>query len=450
MPSPIVDAVTAVLVYEGEILLARRQPHLAAFPGYWAFPGGKVDRSDGDDPLPGTQFAAFPARLIRALVREIWEELGYDLVAAAELGDIAEIRALGVATSPAFVPARFNTHFFRIELRARPTLTHDANEIEQLHWRTPQLWLETYGHGELLLAPPTLATLRASQIAESVTPDFDFAELNDPARIPMMESVRGVRQLFVRSNTLPPADRTNCFLLGDDGEYRVLVDPSPCDANECERLCQQAGALGFNEVFLTHHHHDHRQYANEIARRFGVPIGLSADTHTRIRASDPRYFDGIEVRLHHDGDVVTRWLGQPLRVHAVPGHDEGQLALMPDSRAFCVVGDLIQGIGTVVIAPPEGDMSKYFATLERVIALNPRVILPSHGGALGGVFYLQQALKHRREREAQIVKLLAAGHAVNELLSAIYQNLDPRLIPLARMNITRHLTKLRSEGAIAG
>src|SRR3546814_19269597 len=97
------------------------------------------------------------------------------------------------------------------------------------------------------------------------------------------------------------------------------------------------------------------------------------------------YFQGLAVHHYREGDVICRWLGRPVKVYEVPGHDEGQLALMPDDLAWCIVGDLIQGIGTVVIAKPEGDMRKYFATLERLIALNPRVIIPPHGMALGTV-----------------------------------------------------------------
>src|SRR3546814_7226144 len=62
------------------------------------------------------------------------------------------------------------------------------------------------------------------------------------------------------------------------------------------------------------------------------------------------YFQGLAVHHYREGDVICRWLGRPVKVYEVPGHDEGQLALMPDDLAWCIVGDLIQGIGTVVIA----------------------------------------------------------------------------------------------------
>jgi len=448
MPADIVDAVTAVLVCDGDVFLLRRQPYLAAFPGYDAFPGGKVEPGESEQPHSEPLLQCVPPQFLHALIRELWEELSFDLHAALDVDDVIAITALGAAQSPAFVPKRFNTHFFQIELRRQPAFVLDENEIEQSRWRKPAYWLQAYENGDLLLAPPTLAVLQALAQGVDCRPDLSFPQLRDPERIPQFEAVHGVRHFFVRSNTLPPADRTNCFLLGDDDQKRILVDPSPNGREELERLCQQAGAIGFDEVFLTHHHHDHRQYANEIARRFNVPIGMSADTESRINAREPRFLDGLCIKNYAGNDVITRWHDQALRLHAVPGHDEGQLALMPDGREFCIVGDLIQGIGTVVIAAPEGDMSRYFSTLESIIALNPRVIYPSHGPALGGVFYLQQALKHRREREAQILALCDAGNSLEEMLTKIYKNVDPRLLPLARMNITSHLAKLRSEGAI--
>lgn len=448
MAAKIIDAVTAVLVCEGEIFLTRRQVHLTAFPGFHAFAGGKVDKGESELAHAHPLLRDHAPRLVRALARELHEELGLDLDAALADGNAWRFEELGVVLTPPLAPVRFNTYFFRIDLHRRPAFSLEQEEIESGEWATPAVLLESYERGELLVAPPTLAVLRALSEQPDTRHIERFRGFSD-TDIPQFEAVCGVRHFFVRSNTLPPADRTNCFLLGDADAHRILVDPSPNSDEELQQLCAQAGAIGFDEVFLTHHHPDHHQYADTIARRFGVPIGMSADTRTRIVAKLPRFLDGLSVKTWTDGDVVTRWLGQPLRVLAVPGHDEGQLALMPDSRAFCIVGDLIQGVGTVVIAAPEGDMRKYFATLEKVIALNPRVIYPSHGTALGGVFYLEQTLKHRRAREAQIKALNEGGRSIEEMLAELYQGIDPRLLPLARMNIDSHLAKLRTEAATA-
>jgi glyoxylase-like metal-dependent hydrolase (beta-lactamase superfamily II)/8-oxo-dGTP pyrophosphatase MutT (NUDIX family) len=451
-PAPIFDAVTAVLMQGGELYLARRHRKLAAFPGFHAFAGGKVDKTDSNEPLAEPVFGGFEPRLIRGLSRELHEELGYDLI--ADVAQVRAVRQMGIALTPPAAPVRFNTYFFRVDLDARPGFTLQAPEIEDGEWATPAQWMERYRRGELLLAPPTLATVRSLEKDPQAT-DAGFIDFNQWGQLFPVEAMHGVKQYFVRSNTLPPAMHTNCFLIGDAGANRILVDPSPNSPEELERLYAVASKAGFDEVFLTHHHPDHCQYADELARRAGVPLGMSAWTLGHLRSKEarygvgPDYGAGLSIKTYAEGDEVTRWLNQPVRALEVPGHDEGQLALMPDNRAWCIVGDLIQGIGTVVIAPPEGDMRKYFATLERVIALQPKAIYPSHGLALGGTHYLEQALDHRRMREAHVLNLFKAGRSMQEMLAEIYKDVDPRLLPLAQINIESHLTKLRQDGVIA-
>lgn len=441
------DAVAAVLVHEDQVYLAQRRLALIAFPGYHAFPGGKVEEADAAGAAPDGALAAVEPRLARALARELREELGFDLAACARAQDLASVARLGTAVAPAASPVPFNAHFFRLRLRQRPDLQPDRTELETGEWATAAGWLARYERGELLLAPPTLAVLR--RLARNLDDDaaIDFEERGGGTYC--AEFLHGVRQYFVPSATLPPAAHTNCFLLGDAGSRRVLVDPSPHSREELELLLKAVAPLGFDEVFLTHHHHDHRQFADEIARRAGVPLAMSADTRSRVERREPAFLKDVELKHYVEGEVLTRWLGHEVHVVEVPGHDEGQLALMPDNRAWCIVGDLIQGVGTVVISPPEGDMRKYFATLRRLIGLQPRAVFPSHGIGLGGVHYLQHALSHREMREQAICGLHKAGRSVDEILAEVYVGTDPRLMPYARININSHLTKLRAEGAIA-
>lgn len=445
----IVDAVTAVLCYQGQILLVRRQPFLRAFSGYHAFPGGKVDPEDAQGTTPDARWHGFDPRIVRALLREISEEVNLDLAAHPDW--IKAVRHLGIALTPAPAPVRFNTHFFHVELDHCGTLTPDLHEISDCEWASAAQWGQRYEEGEVLLAPPTLHTLQAlAADANAMSVPALAHENRFPYELPLLETLRGVRQILVRSHTLPPAQHTNCFLLGDAQTHRVLVDPSPADEDELERLVAVVGRFGIHEIFITHHHADHHERANVLARRLQVPIGMSADTQTRIRARQPHYFDELTVNAYQQGDAVCRWQGHAVRVLEVPGHDEGQLALMPENRAWCIVGDLIQGIGTVVIAEPEGHMGRYYQSLEKIIALAPRAIFPSHGMALGGTYRLSATLKHRQQREQQILMLHQQGHDPDAMLPIIYAEVDPRLLPLARMNILSHLHKLREEGVIHG
>lgn len=446
--SKIVDAVTVVMICRGRLLMVLRQGFLAAFPGYQAFPGGKVDAEDSEGATPPAHWGEHEPRLLRALIRELREELDLDLLALAAK---THIRALGVALTPPHQPRRFNTYFFQVELDEEPVLKVDAHELQAAAWRTPQEWLELRERGEALLAVPTVAVVQA--LAQNLKPEnvpgLDFRD-RPPQELPMLDNVPGLRIMPVRSNTLPPAEHTNCFLLGDAQSHRVLVDPSPGDAAEFEKLCAMVERHGIHEVFLTHHHPDHHERSADLARRFAVPIGMSEDTQQRIQARCGQdYFANLAVHHYREGDVLCRWRGEAVRVLAVPGHDEGQLALMPDNRAWCIVGDLIQGIGTVVISKPEGDMAKYYASLQRLIDLDPKIIVPSHGIAMGSTYRLRDTLHHRQLREQQVLSLWNAGHEIDAMLPLIYKDVDPRLLPLARRNIESHLHKLREEGVLA-
>lgn len=447
--APIRDAVTAILQCGGQVLLLHRQPQLAAFAGYEAFPGGKVDAGDLEHAPSGTVFAGLDSRLLGALTRELREELALDLEALATAGGIEHIGIAGFALTPPLAPVRFATHFYAIRLRQYPALNVDLHEHSTAQWATPQAWLDRYAQGRLLLAPPTLFALRdlahdpRIEALPSLT-RFAHDRRYSGGGIIEVEALAGLRQLLVRSNTIPPAAHTNCFLIGDDDATRLLVDPSPADDAEYDKLRTQVEGR-FDVILLTHHHPDHHERADRLARELGLPIWLSDDTRQRIAAKQPKFFDGLDTHEIVDGEALTRWLGHKVQALAVPGHDRGQLALMPDNRAWCIVGDLIQGIGTVVISPPEGNMAEYFATLEKIIALDPAVIIPSHGQALGSTYYLQHALSHRRAREAQILKLHQAGKSEDEVLATVYAGTPPPLLPLARINIRSHLEKLREE-----
>jgi glyoxylase-like metal-dependent hydrolase (beta-lactamase superfamily II) len=113
-----------------------------------------------------------------------------------------------------------------------------------------------------------------------------------------------------------------------------------------------------------------------------------------------------------------------------------------------LAGDLFQGIGTVVIGGEEGDMRKYFHTLERIIALSPKVVFPSHGIGLGGTTILEKTLAHRKLREKEVLDLYRQGASPQEMLTKIYADVDKALWPYALQNIHKHLQKLRLEKLI--
>lgn len=438
------ESVSAVFTTHDQIFFIKRQNYLAVFPGYYASPGGKVDQTDNTNALPGDIWPAhIKPQILHALIREVKEELNYDLMEEIAKGEVLSIDDIGLAITPEFNPYRFKNYYIKITLKKPKEFDIDLNEVEFGEWSTPKNLIERYRSGLVLAVPPAVTLLKTFAENPQHNTPIEMTLPHDPeTEVPMIESIYGVRQYLPLSHTFPPANRTNSFIIGDEDQVKYLIDPSPKDEEELAKFIKSVSKVGFDRIFITHHHPDHYEFSRDIALKFKVPMEMSQFTYTIIGA---KYFEGIEINLRKEGDIITKSLGHDVRVYEVPGHDEGQLALAPDNMSWFLVGDLIQTIGTVVIGGPEGDMQKYFHSLKRVIDLNPKNLIPSHGIIIGGTNKLVQTLAHRQEREDQIKELLGMGRNLNEILEVIYVGLKPELLPYAMKTIEAHITKIHNE-----
>jgi len=438
------EAVSAVLVHDDRLFVVRRQPNLLAFPGYIAFPGGKVDKEDSGYSFDHPLLSDFPAYQVRALCRELLEEIGFDLELALARGEVRSIAMLGTAITPKFAAVRFSVPHYKIELQQKPEISLDSEEIAWADWlESGELW-QQFQCGEMLMVVPTqciVRTLAADSSAQRVDP---FNIVYDHEReLPYLELIKGVGLIPVPSLTLPPATSTNALRIGDSGHPVCLIDPSPRDGESYARLLQTLDRYPIDKILITHHHRDHHQQAPDIARQLNIPILCSARTEQRLKeAFGPDYLEGLSIELIQDGDAVTRWQGSLVRAHHLPGHDDGMLGLAPDNLAWFMVSDLVQTQGSVVIPEPEGEMQAYLNSLQRVISLNPKVIIPAHGLPAGETWLLEQVFEHRMARERQIEALRLKGKSIDEMVASIYIGLDQKLLPLAQQNVRQHLRKL--------
>jgi glyoxylase-like metal-dependent hydrolase (beta-lactamase superfamily II)/8-oxo-dGTP pyrophosphatase MutT (NUDIX family) len=447
------ESVSAVFVTKSSVFFIKRQNYLSVFPGYYAAPGGKVDKTDSDCELVGSLWPkGINPKIFHALIREVKEELNYDLLEAIKSGVVLSIDDVGIAITPEFNPYRFKNYYFKITLTHEVPFDLDTNEAEFGEWNTPMGLHAKYIEGKVLAVPPAILLLKTLSANLQHAKTIDLSLPYDPEwEVPMIESLYGVRQFLPLSNTFPPANRTNAFIIGDGGSDapKLLIDPSPKDDAELKKFLRAVDKVGFDSLFLTHHHPDHYQFAREIALTYKVGMQLSLDTYSRIKnRSGDDYFDGIDLTFRKEGDIVTKSLGHDVRVYEVPGHDEGQLALAPENLNWFLVGDLIQTIGTVVIGAPEGDMKKYFQTLERVIALKPKNCIPSHGIIIGGTHKLEETLKHRKMREHQIIDLLREEKSIKDIIDVVYACLEVSLLPYALKTIEAHIKKINDERLI--
>jgi ribonuclease/clavin/mitogillin len=447
--SKIIDAVSIVMTCGDEIFAIQRQYFLNAFPGYWAFPGGKVEKDDETFSIDHPVLKGIDKRLFGAAVREGEEELGVDFRKEIMEERVSSVDFLGLAVTPDFNPYRFATYFFKIDFKHKVDFVIDRNEARFARWLSSEELLKQFNLGHVLAVPPVIKVIEnlgqnpKIQFIEDLNFSYDVDEF-----VPFIESIKGMRQIMPLSHTLPPATRTNAFLIGDDGSSKILVDPSPQDDEEYRKFKNTIAQFGVDKILLTHHHPDHYERSNILARELNVPILLSTYTFDRILSDRPDYFNGIKIVFIKEGDIITSWLTREVMVMEIPGHDEGQVALYPTDLSWFLAGDLFQGIGTVVIGGEEGNMKKYFATLERIIKLSPKVLFPSHGIGLGGTNILEKTLAHRKSREAQILNLHLEGLHPQEMLSKIYAEVNKELWPYALENIHKHLAKLKDEDLI--
>jgi len=255
------------------------------------------------------------------------------------------------------------------------------------------------------------------------------------------EVAPNVRMLPVRTATLLPATHTNTFLVGD--ERLCLIEPAPTDAAERERLVRWIrGAPGtLVAIAITHHHPDHVG-AIDLARELGVPLVAHAANADRVRVTiDERLDEGDVLPL----DAIT------LRAMHTPGHAPGHLCFAEDRSRTTIVGDMVAGVGTILVAPGEGDMREYLASIERLRADDAHFALPAHGGVLARPAALYaHYVTHRLAREAKILTALVAhGPATaDELLPTAYDDAPKAAWPLAVLSTAAHLEKLAHEGRV--
>ncbi len=441
--SPIHESVSLILVAQGnQIYLIKRRRDLPIYPGFTAFPGGKL--TPEEEKHKADSFETYLEKGLRpALAREILEELHWTIPSAV----LKAARYFGSSTTPEFWPLRFRNHYLICQIDQIENFEIDQSELSEGFWLTFEKFFELDNLGQFLLVPPTRKAIRALPsflaAAQVSIPNFDL-RIDPSQEVPCLEFVKNVWMVLPLSRTFPPANRTNAFILPDEVGGHILIDPSPQDESEFRKLKHTLRRFEVKKILITHHHPDHHQYAPDLAQAYGVPLFMSKTTQIfLLKKYGENYLSNTTVQFLKEGDYLGAF-----RIYEVPGHDEGQLALAPASGIWFLAGDLIQTVGTVVIGGQEGDMAKYMTSLQRVIDLNPQIVFPSHGLPMGGTEKIKTTLLHRQQREAQILDLYLAGKSNDEILGVVYKGLKSELKKYALKTIEAHLIKLKNEGKL--
>ena len=381
-------------------------------------------------------------------------------------------------------PRRFSTRFFVACAPEGQHGAHDRSETVHSVWISPREAIERGKRGEIELIFPTRSTL--SDLASIQTPRAVLEHARSLGDIEVNAACwaldhEGSQRLFRRAD--PPyfeihwsdpdekgdtcfviqpgipkcLDRyvtritapnpgmmtgpgTNTYLVGES--EIAVIDPGPALDSHIAKILE-AGAGRIRWIFTTHTHMDHSPASATLKTATGAQVlGRTAPAGT---SQDQDYAPD---RILSDGDRMT--LGN-LRLRAIhtPGHASNHLCYLLEETRMLFTGDHVMQGSTVVINPPDGDKRAYFASLDKLLAEDIAIIAPGHGYLIGAPHNeVKRLMAHRLAREAKVTTSLGRlGEAtLEELVAHVYDDVSPKLHPVATRSLSAHLDKLVAEG----
>lgn len=271
-----------------------------------------------------------------------------------------------------------------------------------------------------------------------------------------VEIAPGIRRMTVNNPSPFTFHGTNTYLVGD--RTLAIIDPGPEDETHLQALLAAIGSRSVSHIIVTHTHRDHSPLTRRLQEMTGAPtVGFGKTRPARLPASD----EIVQLDASADGDFrpdviladdqLLEGDGWALRAIHTPGHASNHLAFALEGTGITFSGDHVMAWSTTVVSPPDGSMSDYMASLDRLLERNDHLLLPGHGGPVTKPSTFLRGLKaHRKMRERAILERLAAGdRTIAEIVATIYRDTDPRLHRAAASSVFAHLEDLVARGLVA-
>lgn len=248
---------------------------------------------------------------------------------------------------------------------------------------------------------------------------------------------------------------TNSYIVGRDSV--AVIDPGPDIDSHFQALKAALVGRQVSHILVSHTHKDHSPLARRLADETGALI-VAEGPHRSARplhtgeinplkeSSDTAFQPDI---LAEDGSVIDGD-GWSLRVIHTPGHTANHAVFALENRDIVFSADHVMVWATSIVAPPDGSMSDYMQSLDKMLARDDRLYLPGHGGAVDNPASFVAALKHHRHmREQAVLERLKKGdrHIV-DMVKEIYRDTDPRLHAAAGLSLLAHLEDLVARGVV--
>lgn len=238
----------------------------------------------------------------------------------------------------------------------------------------------------------------------------------------------------------------------------AIIDPGPDNAAHAQALLDAVKGETVTHIVVTHTHIDHSPNTPRIKAATGAPVyaegvhrasrpRYESEKHNPESGADRDFKPDITVR---DGDVIE---GDGWRLEAVatPGHTANHMAFAWPERELMFIGDHVMGWSTSIVAPPDGSMVDYMASLERLTQRKEHLYFSGHGPEIPNAQkFVRFLIRHRKAREASILHRLSKSEAdIPTIVRASYIGIDPRLMNAAGYSVLAHLEDLVARGVVA-
>ncbi|ESY81431.1 beta-lactamase [Mesorhizobium sp. LNHC221B00] len=265
-----------------------------------------------------------------------------------------------------------------------------------------------------------------------------------------------VRRITARNPSPFTFHGTNSYIIGRD--TLAVVDPGPDDEAHLRTLLDVIAGRPVSHIFVSHTHRDHSPLATRLKERTGAAV-LAEGPHRPARPLHTGEINALDASADTafvpdialpDGALVAGD-GWAIRTVLTPGHTANHAAFALEGTGILFSADHVMAWATSIVAPPDGAMADYMASLDRLIERGDRLLLPGHGGPVTEPRNFMRGLKtHRKMRERAILERVRTGdRTIPDMVKAIYSDTDPRLHGAAGLSVLAHLEDLVARGMVS-